>query len=169
MNLQFMSKDEAMGIQNSMPALQFYRAGERLKAAMDAIAYGFASKWYVDGAAASSNLRKSLGDDNNDGTSAETPFRTMAKAFTMIKSGDVIFVHGKITEQIIAPLGVFDVTIIGVGNRTRHDNAHWAPLATATATPNLVLREQGWAIYNILWDAPDAAAAIQIRRDESAT
>lgn len=169
MNKQYMTEAEAQAINNLMPGNQGYGVGSRLKSVMDAIAVAYGTRWYVDGSAATSNTRKSKGSDDNDGLSRDTPFRTMAKAFTKIQSGDVIFVHGKITEQIIAPLGVFDVTIIGVGNRQRHDNAHWAPAATATATPNLTLREQGWSIYNMLWDAPDAAAAIQIRRAEDAT
>jgi hypothetical protein len=167
--MQYMTQGEADAVDALLPGNQAYGVGSRLKASLDAAVLGFATRWYVDGAAATANGRKSKGSDENDGLSKETPFRTMAKVFTKIKSGDIIFVYGKLTEQIIAPLGVFDVTIIGCGNRPRHDGAHWAPLATATATPNLVLREQGWSIFNILFDAPDAAAAIQIRRDEDAT
>ena len=128
---------------------------------------GFGKHWFVDGWD---------GDDGFDG-SEEMPFKTMAVAFAALSSGDTIHLRGRIQEQINAPQDIFDVTITGTPNRPRHGTAdgvqqgypaQWNPLATATATPNLTLREQGWIIENILFDAPDAAAAIKLSRTELA-
>ena len=53
------------------------------------------------------------GNDFNDGKSFESPFLTMAQAFSVIGSNDVVYLTGRITENLVAPLGVFDVTKIG--------------------------------------------------------
>jgi hypothetical protein len=116
------------------------------------------------------------GLDGHDG-SEDSPFLTMAKAFTVVASGDTIHLRGRVQEQITAPQDIFDVTIIGTSNRPRHGTAdgvqqgypaQWNPLVAATATPNLTLREQGWIVENILFDAPDAAACIAMTRAETA-
>ena len=128
----------------------------------------FGSDWFVDGYA---------GSDDLDGKSPGTAFATMTQAFTVVGSSDTIYLAGIIEEQITAPQDVFDVSIIGTPNRPRHSTASsvqqgspadWRPETTATATPNLTLREQGWTIENILFDAPDAAACIKLARGEIA-
>lgn len=115
--------------------------------------------------------------DTGDGSDWDNAFNTMAQAFAVVKDGDVIYLRGRIQEQISAPQDIFDVTIIGTPNRPRHGTAdgvqqgspaQWNPAVTATATANLTLREQGWTIKNILFDAPDAAACIKISRGEVA-
>lgn len=117
------------------------------------------------------------GSDSNDGLSWEKSFATMAKAFSVVTDGATIYLAGRVQEQITAPQDVFDVKIIGTHNRPRHGTAdgvqqgypaQWNPLVTGTATPNLTLREQGWTIENILFDAPDAAACVKLSRTELA-
>lgn len=118
----------------------------------------------------------SLGGDGNSGLSPDAPFRTMASAMAQVGSGDVIHLNGKITESITAPAGVFDVTIVGEGNRPRHADAHtsnngysaaqWN--SAATTTSQLTLQQQGWRIANILFDVPTSAAAIVFPRNASA-
>ena len=115
------------------------------------------------------------GNNGYAGLDPDHPFSTMAYAFTKITDKDVIIVMSKIQEQISAPLGVFDVTIIGASNRPKHDggSANWSPAASPVAeTPNLLLREQGWTIKNILFDfmagsGPGPGPA-RIRRRQSA-
>jgi len=122
------------------------------------------------------------GLDTNDGKSWEKPFLTMTKAFAVIASGDTIHLAGRITEQLTAPLGVFDVTIKGEspGHPRQSTNsgaqagysAYWLYDADDTVAL-LTLREQGWRIENICFQAPAStattAAAILMVRAENAT
>ena len=130
----------------------------------------FGNFWFVDG---------NRGQDSNVGTNRDEPFLTMAKAFTMLSSGDVIFFRGNIREQLSTPVGIFDVTIVGGANQPRHADAHtgnngyssptWkTPASPTAATPLLTVRQQGWRLVNILFDGPSDAAAVQLFRDGGA-
>ena len=122
---------------------------------------------YVDG---------NRGNANNDGSGPDYPLLTMAAAFAKLASGDTIMFRGNITENLTAPAGIFDVTIIGASNRPRHADAHtgnngysgavWKP--SSSSTPNLIVQQQGWTLINILFDAPATAAAVQLLRDAGA-
>lgn len=115
--------------------------------------------------------------NNRSGFSPEEAFTTMDAAFDILKSGDTIYFRGNVTEQLSTPAGVFDVTIIGAGNRPRHADAHtgnggysaatWKfPSSGGSAsTPLLIVRQQGWRFINFLVDGPASAAAIQLFRD----
>lgn len=128
----------------------------------------FGRAWFVDG---------NQGNDNLTGASVSAPFLTMAQVFTKIASGDTIFVRGNIREQLTTPAGVFDVTIIGGGNRPRHADAHtsnggysaatWKqPVSPTALTPLLKVQQQGWRVANMLFSgAPSGTAAIQLFRD----
>lgn len=125
--------------------------------------------WFVNTAA---------GADGNTGrepvtiSSTDGPLATMARAFAQCGDNDVIYVKGVVREQIVAPLGVQGVVIVGnVGGRTRHDDgARWTFPATPTAaTPLLTLREQGWEVHNLLMVPYTASGAIRLRREENAT
>lgn len=100
----------------------------------------------------------------------------MAKAFSLISSGDIIVFAGKIREQLTTPVQVFDVTVIGSGNRPRHADATpaggniasntWTTPAVAEATTPLVkVLQQGWRFENILFAGPTDAASILLYRD----
>lgn len=127
--------------------------------------------WFVDA---------KIGSDGNSGRKPSRPFSTMSKALTSVDSGDVIYFRGKVREQLTAPAGVFDITIIGAANQPRHADDHsessspgrgsssatWTTPASATAaTPLLIVRQQGWKFINFLIDGPSDAAAIQLFRD----
>jgi hypothetical protein len=117
------------------------------------------------------------GSDRLPGDNPDEPLATVEEAFTRITSGDVIHLLGNIREQLTAPAGVFDVTIVGEGTRPRHADAHtgtngyratctWkSPAAPTAATPLLKLQQQGWRLQNILWVPPSDAAAIALIRD----
>lgn len=122
-------------------------------------------------------------DATQSGRSWNDAFLTMAEAFTHIASGDTIIFRGKIREQITTPVQVFDVTIIGAGNRPRHaDSAPdggqthantWTTPASATAaTPLVKVLQQGWRFVNILFagptDADDLSSCVQLYRDAGA-
>ena len=113
-----------------------------------------------------------LGNDGNVGTRPDAPLKTMAAAFTQIGSGDTIHLNGKVAEQLVTPAGVFDVTVVGEGNRPRHADAHtsnngyssaqWSAPASGGVAAQATVRviQQGWTFSNILFTAIDANAAM---------
>lgn len=116
------------------------------------------------------------GANTNDGLSWDTAFKTMAKAFTVIGSNDTIYLTGRITETLTAPLGVYDVTIIGTTNVPRQStnngvqagySAYWK-YSAETATACLELIEQGWTIKNIVFEPYSTGTGIQLTRAEDA-
>lgn len=132
--------------------------------------------WFVDA---------KVGSDGNRGNRPDRPFLTMDKAFDTIDSGDVIIFRGKVREQLVTPVGVFDVTVIGGGTRPRHADDHsessspgrgssgatWmAPASGGTAAQATVrVIQQGWRFENILFAAIDSnAAMIEIVRNAAA-
>ncbi len=133
--------------------------------------------WYVNANTTAS--RGPVGSDGNSGKSPLTPFATVARAFEFIKSYDIVVVDGVITEQVLAPLGVFDVTVIGAANLPRQatssgvptgGGAYWkAPSSPTAATALLTLREQGWSIANIAFQPHTSSPCIEGIRAESAT
>lgn len=119
------------------------------------------------------------GSDSNGGLAPDAAFLTMAKAFSVIASGDTIYFSGKIREQITTPVQVFNVTVIGVGTRPRHadstpaggeinSNTWTTPLSAAAATPLVKVLQQGWVFENILFAGPTDAASILLYRDAGA-
>jgi hypothetical protein len=121
--------------------------------------------WYVD---------TTVG--NGDGSDWDNAFNTMAAALSAVGSNDVIYFVGNVREQLTAPHGVFDVSIIGASNRPRNSDAHgtnisqrsttWrGPASPASTTPLLTLRHQGWKLVNILFNPPSDAAAVKLQRN----
>lgn len=120
-------------------------------------------------------------DTANSGTSFSSPYATVAKALSVMVDNQKVFVVGDIREQnVIAPLGIYGGQIIGLaGGRPRHTTSNgvvldgngstWRELASPTATPLLLLREQGWGVSNLMMIPRTGQAAIQLRRDEDAT
>lgn len=119
------------------------------------------------------------GNDGADGLEPATAFRTMARAFAKIASGDTIRVRGKVREQLTAPVQVFDVTIIGDGTRPRHADsapnggqratATWTtPSSGATTAPLVKVMQQGWRFVNLLFAGPTDDACVQLYRDAGA-
>ena len=122
--------------------------------------------WYVDANIGSSGA----------GTSFAAAFKTMAEAFAAVSSGDTIRFRGKILEQLTTPAQVFDVTVIGEGNRPRHadstpaggeeaTNSWTEPAEEAETTPLVKVQQQGWRFVNILFYGGDDNACIQFFRD----
>jgi hypothetical protein len=115
---------------------------------------------------------------SGDGLSWDNAFKTMAEAFAVIVSGDTIVFRGKIKEQLTTPAQVFDVTIIGAGNRPRHaDNSPsggelavstWTIPATPTTAPLVKVIQQGWKFINILFAGPTDSDCVQLYRDDGA-
>jgi hypothetical protein len=117
------------------------------------------------------------GSNTNSGKTWTAPFLTMAKAFSVLESGDTILFVGKVREQLTTPVQVFDVTVIGAGNRPRHADAAptpvggssastWTTPATgATTAPLVKVLQQGWRFINILFAGPSDHACINLYRD----
>jgi hypothetical protein len=132
--------------------------------------------WYVNANTTAS--RGPIGYDGNNGLSPLTPFATVARAFTFLKSYDVIVIDGVIAEQVVAPLGVFDVTLLGAANIPRQatsgglptgGGAYWkAPASPTALTALLELVEQGWSLRNICFNPTTSAPAVQGTRAEDA-
>jgi hypothetical protein len=116
--------------------------------------------WFVD---------TSYGGSGN-GKSPSTAFSTMDQAFDNLQSGDIIYFVGKVTEQLVTPVQVFDVTVVGCGNRPRHADAtpdggnhaaaQWGPPASGAVSGQATVRvlQQGWSFVNILFTAEGATA-----------
>ncbi len=135
--------------------------------------------WYVSGEQKSGSL-VIQGSNSNNGRSPLTPLATIAKALTLVDQYDIIVVDGVFREQCLAPLGVFDVTIIGAANRPRQatssgiatgGGSFWTLPATSptAATALLTLREQGWRVSNICFTPYTSSPCIEGIRAESAT
>lgn len=131
--------------------------------------YRKGNDWYVDAS------RSATGD----GKSWDTAFLTMDEAFDNLASGDTIYFVGKVQEQLTTPVQIFDVRVIGMGNRHRHADstpsggnthtAQWAaPSSPTAATPLVKVLQQGWLFENILFAGPTDAACIQLYRDAGA-
>ena len=116
--------------------------------------------WFVDAV---------YGGDGGEGNSPQDPLQTMEEAFSRLSSGDVINFRGKLTEQLVTPVNVFDVWINGLGNRPRHADAtpvgggyaaaQWGAAGLTAATATLRVLQQGWRFTNFLFTAVDANAA----------
>lgn len=110
------------------------------------------------------------------GKTPQQAFSTMDEAFDNLQSGDIIYFTGKVREQLVTPVQVFDVTIIGCGNRPRHADsapeggqyaaATWAAPASPTAATALCrVLQQGWRFMNILWAGSAGCPSLQFVRN----
>lgn len=127
-------------------------------------------KWYVD-------TINGGGNGKLPGTGA---FKTMAQAFAAIDSHDIIAISGVVREQLTAPLGVFDITIVGAGNTPRQATSGGVPTGggstwlapasgAAATTPLLTLLEQGWRLENFFMNnTEEDASCVTLERRETA-
>ncbi len=130
--------------------------------------------WYVSSNLIATASRGPVGFDGNNGASPSTPFATIAKALTMLKSYDVVVLDGVFREQCVAPLDVYDVTIIGGSNNPRQatsggvqtgGGASWlAPTSPTALTPLLELRAAGWRLVNIQMTPTTSSACVRLTR-----
>ena len=134
--------------------------------------------WYCNGNEEPASDRQGpVGADGNSGLSPLSPFATIERAFDFISSGDVIVLTGVFREQLVAPLNVYDITIIGGANRPRQatsggvatgGGATWMPPTSPVATtPLLEIRAAGWSIFNIEMTPVNASAAVRLTRSAS--
>jgi len=106
----------------------------------------------------------------NNGKTPKKAFTTMEQAFNKIASGDIIYFVGKLDEELVTPEQVFDVTVVGCGNRPRHADstptggqyaaAQWGNASGTAAQATVRVIQQGWRFVNILFTAVDTNAAM---------
>lgn len=117
-----------------------------------------------------------------DGNGPRGSFSTFADLSPNLRSRDTIMLLGVLREQAIAPLDVYDVSIIGAANRPRQattgtggvptagtvtgGGACWLPPASGAvaATPLLELRAAGWSFDNIEFTPYNGSAAVRLTR-----
>lgn len=112
--------------------------------------------------------------DGNGPRGSFTEFETLAEN---LSSRDLIVLGGVLREQAVAPLDVYDVTMIGAANSPRQatsggvptgGGASWLPpTSPVAATPLLELRAAGWQFLNIEFTPHNASAAIRLTRSAS--
>lgn len=118
---------------------------------------------------------------NGNGTSWEDAANSMQTIFSKLVGGETILLAGKVQEQLVTPVQVFDVSVIGVGNRPRHADStpsggnkyasQWAPPASGGVAAQASVRvlQQGWTFENILFTMVDAnAGGIELVRNADA-
>ena len=141
----------------------------------------FGRTWFVNPSTTVPASGWQAGSDGYSGTGPTQAFATMTKALAVVSDGDVINFIGKITEQLVTPVQVFDVWINGCGNRPRHADAvpaggqyaaaQWAPPTSGAVSGQATVRvlQQGWRFTNILFTMESATAAgIEIVRNAGA-
>lgn len=114
------------------------------------------------------------GSDSMGNGTPFKPFATMAAAFENLVSNDTIYFTGKVKEQLIAPLGVTGVSIVGTagGGVRDDDGAKWTyPDSGAVAGKALLsVRNQGWSVSNFLMTPePTSGACVVLNRQENDT
>jgi len=113
-------------------------------------------------------IRPQVGNDGNPGTYAQ-PFATMAGLSRYLVPGIVVYLEGVLRENFTAPLGVNNVTIVGMSTVPRQattsgtpngGGATWLSPTSVTNTADLcVVKGQGWTFQNILFNNAATSAA----------
>lgn len=113
-------------------------------------------------------VRPQDGDDNSaDGTYAAA-YATVEAALNAAQEGQVVGILGVVQEEIATPLGLNDVSLVGMANQPRQATTSGVPngggatwLSPSGGTAALLqIRGQGWKVQNIYFnnsatDAPD--------------
>ena len=141
--------------------------------------------WYVTGEQNTANLGNSgspslivQGSNTNTGRSPSSPFATIARALALVDQYDIVVLSGVFREQVVAPVGVYDVTIIGSANEPRQatnggvatgGGSSWlAPASPVATTPLIRVICQGWKFINLQMAPVAASACITFDRRETA-
>jgi hypothetical protein len=102
-------------------------------------------------------------------------FTTFSALKPNLRSRDVIILGGVLREQAVAPLDVYDVTVMGAANRPRQatsggvptgGGACWLPPHTGAVatTPLIELQAAGWLFDNIEFSPHTNSAGIRLTR-----
>lgn len=109
------------------------------------------------------------GSDGYDGQTPATAVATIGQAVSLARNGSTIGIFGVFREYVTAPLGLQDVTIIGMANTPRQatsggvangGGATWLSPSTVTnASDLLTIRGQGWSIQNVFFNNAGTTSA----------
>lgn len=138
--------------------------------------------WYVTGEQATGVVGLATnphqGSNSNSGRSPNNAFATIAKALSVVDSYDIVILSGVFREQVVAPVGPYDITIVGASNDPRQatssgvatgGGASWlAPASPAATTPLIRVISQGWRFVNLQMAPVAASACITFDRRETA-
>lgn len=107
-------------------------------------------------------VRPQTGNANSADGSYDNPYVTMAAAAAAAEDGDVIGLEGVLREHFVSPLGLNNVTVVGLQVTPRQattdgtpngGGATWLSPSTATNTSALIrVRGQGWTLQNIYFN-----------------
>jgi hypothetical protein len=110
-------------------------------------------------------VRPQYGDNLNPGT-YEKPLASLSGASKYLEPGIVIGIEGVLFENYVAPVGVSNVTLVGLQQIPRQattsgapngGGATWLP-ATGGTTALLTVQGQGWTVANIYFNNSATAA-----------
>lgn len=112
-----------------------------------------------------------------DGNGPRGSFSTFTDLAPNLKSKDTIIMSGVLREQAIAPLDVYDVTVLGAANTPRQatsggvstgGGASWiGPTSPVAGQALIELRAAGWRFENIEFTPVNASAAVRLTRSAS--
>lgn len=115
-------------------------------------------------------VRPQHGNNNTaDGTYAK-PYATMAGLANVLRPGLIIGLEGVLFEEYVFPLGVNDLTVLGMATQPRQPTTSGVPNgggacwmtpaagATTTSTPLVTVRGQGTRFENIYFNSSATAA-----------
>lgn len=115
-------------------------------------------------------VRPQNGNNGSADGSYEKPYATMAGLARVLRPGLVIGLQGVLFEEYVFPLGVNDLTVVGVANKPRQATTGGVPNgggatwmtptagATSTTTPLVTVRGQGTTFQNIYFSSTATAA-----------
>lgn len=111
------------------------------------------------------------------GNGPRNSYTTITEIKDNLRNRDLIVIGGVLREQFVAPLDVYDVSVIGAANRPRQSTsggvatgggATWmAPTSPVALTPLCEIRAQGWSFENISFTPHTSSAAIRLTRSAS--
>ena len=102
------------------------------------------------------------------GESWSEAVNTMAAAFAKAETGDVIYVKGRVVENLTTPAAALDVTIVGMGTNPRAGGAEWRSDEHPDGDDSpLTVITPGWRVVNMLFRGTTAAPAISLEYDAS--
>jgi hypothetical protein len=112
------------------------------------------------------------GSDSYAGTSPDAALASIGAAVARAQNGATIGVLGVFTEEVVTPLGVNDVTIVGLATRPRQATTSGAPNGGGATwlSPSggagilCTVKGQGWTFRNLFFNNSASQPCVQLLR-----